>query len=59
MKYKDILESEKLHNSEKFKNVMKEFTDKTLKSSNGKLVTDQKQALAIAYSEAKRENDEI
>jgi len=53
MKYLQVLEAEKLHNSEKFKKVMQEFSDKKLKSKDGKLVTDQKQALAIAYSEAK------
>ena len=36
----------------KFEKVMKEFKDKTLKS-NGKVVTDYKQAVAIAYSESK------
>lgn len=35
---------------EKIKFVMKEFKDKNLKSSNGKNVTSQKQAIAIALS---------
>lgn len=34
--------------------VMKEWGAGKLKSSSGKKVTDQKQALAIGYSEAKR-----
>jgi hypothetical protein len=38
----------------KFDKVMHEFGKGTLKSSSGKKVTDQKQAIAIAYSEARR-----
>lgn len=55
MKLSQILEKEKLHNSEKFKKVMQEFSEGKLKSSSGDLVTDRKQALAIAYSETKNE----
>lgn len=36
----------------KIKKVMEEFANGTLTSSDGKKVTDKKQALAIAYSEA-------
>ena len=36
----------------KFDKVMREFEKGTLRSSNGDLVTDQKQAVAIALSEA-------
>lgn len=38
--------------SAKIKKVMEEFANGTLTSSDGKKVTDKKQALAIAYSEA-------
>jgi hypothetical protein len=38
--------------------VMKEFREGTLKSGSGKAVTNRKQALAIALSEAKK-NGEI
>jgi len=37
---------------DKIKAVMKEFEQGTLHSGDGKLVTDRKQAAAIAYSEA-------
>jgi hypothetical protein len=37
----------------KFNRVMKEFKAGTLKSSSGDKVTDMKQALAIAFSEAR------
>ncbi len=41
----------------KMKKVMREFSEKKLHagSKQGKLVTDPKQAIAIGYSEAKRE----
>ena len=42
----------------KIKKVMKEFKDKKLKTSHGKKVTDRKQAVAIALSEASREKKE-
>jgi DNA topoisomerase IB len=42
----------------KVKTVMKEFKDKKLKTSHGKKVTDRKQAVAIALSEARREKKE-
>lgn len=38
----------------KVSRVMREFAAGTLKSGSGKTVTDRKQALAIAYSEARR-----
>lgn len=38
----------------KVKKVMKEFKEKTLKSSSGQRVTNPKQAVAIALSEARR-----
>lgn len=38
----------------KFDKVMHEFGKGTLKSSSGQSVTDRKQAIAIAYSEARR-----
>ena len=38
----------------KIKKVMGEFKDKTLKSSSGNKVTDRNQAIAIAFSEAKK-----
>lgn len=41
-----------LSGEDKIKAVMKEFEQGTLRDSNGKHVTDKKQALAIAYSEA-------
>lgn len=37
---------------QKFERVMQEFADGTLFASDGTLVTDRKQALAIAYSVA-------
>jgi len=36
--------------NKKFQYVMKEFADGKLHSNDGSIVTDQKQALAIAYS---------
>ena len=38
----------------KFKRVMHEWGEGSLRSSSGKKVTSQKQALAIAFSEARR-----
>lgn len=38
----------------KFTKVMHEFGKKTLRSSSGRKVTSQKQALAIAFSEQRR-----
>jgi len=38
----------------KVKKVMREYKSSELKSSSGQKVTDQKQAVAIAMSEAKR-----
>ena len=38
----------------KIEKVMGEFKDKSLKSSSGKKVTDRNQAMAIAFSEAKK-----
>jgi hypothetical protein len=40
--------------AEKMSKVMGEYKDKKLKSSSGKKVTNPKQAVAIAMSEAKR-----
>ena len=40
--------------AKKVKKVIKEYLTKKLKSSNGKLVTNPKQALAIALSSAKK-----
>lgn len=40
------------HAKGKVHKVMKEFKEGTLKSSNGECVTDRKQAIAIAMSEA-------
>jgi hypothetical protein len=37
--------------------VMNEFKDKTLKSSSGAKVTNRKQAIAIALSEQRRQED--
>lgn len=39
---------------DKFKKVMHEFKAGTLKSSSGRKVTDKDQALAIAFSEARK-----
>lgn len=44
----------KLHKSRKFKVVMDEYARGTLKSGSGEKVKDQKQALAIAYSESRK-----
>lgn len=64
MKFKDIIfesnrekikKKKSLESSEKFRKVMKEFYNKELYSSSGKLVTDKKQAIAIAYSESENE----
>lgn len=43
-----------LSQSPKFHKVMREFKQGTLKSSSGKKVTSRDQALAIAFSEARR-----
>jgi hypothetical protein len=48
-KSEDLTENKKQN---KFDKVMAEFEKGELKSSNGKKVTDKKQALAIAYSES-------
>lgn len=48
----DIEKATKTVLDKKMKKVMDEFTAGTLKSSSGEVVTDKKQALAIAYSEA-------
>lgn len=60
-KPKDIQKSEedmpdisKSENEAKIGKVMKEFKEGTLKSSSGEPVTDRKQAIAIAISEAKK-----
>lgn len=39
---------------EKFQYVMKEFGDGKLKDPQGNVIKDQKQALAVAYSEANK-----
>lgn len=44
--------SKKSKKQEKFDKVMGEFGDGTLKTPDGKVVTDKRQALAIAYSES-------
>ena len=41
-------------NKKKIKKVMGEFKNKSLKSSSGDKVTDRNQAMAIAFSEAKK-----
>jgi hypothetical protein len=43
-------------NDKKIAKVMREFKRKKLKSSSGKKVTDKKQAIAIALSEARKTN---
>jgi len=48
--YKDLTSAQK----RKFKIVMEEYSAGTLKSSSGEKVTDVKQAVAIAFSEAKK-----
>lgn len=48
--YKDLTSAQK----RKFKVVMQEYSAGTLKSSSGKKVTDVKQAVAIAFSEARK-----
>lgn len=48
--------SKKSKKQEKFDKVMGEFGDGTLKTPDGKVVTDRKQALAIAYSESDLDN---
>ena len=47
--YSSLSEAQK----RKFHKVMKEFARKTLRSSAGGKVTDHKQAVAIAFSEAR------
>lgn len=42
--------------SDKVSKVMREFEAGTLRSSSGQKVTDQKQAIAIALSEAQRKD---
>lgn len=49
---KAVMSSPKFRN--KIRKVMREFAAGRLKSSDGKVVTDRKQALAIALSEARR-----
>lgn len=49
-KKKKLTEAQK----RKMERVMKEFYAGTLKSSNGKKVTSKQQALAIAFSEARK-----
>jgi hypothetical protein len=46
--------SSKLSKSSKFQRVMKEWKRGTLKSSSGKKITSQRQALAVAFSEARK-----
>jgi hypothetical protein len=54
----NIDESKKVGKKQKkFDKVMHEFGKRELKSSNGEKVTDEKQALAIAYSESDLDND--
>lgn len=48
----DIKKAKDSAKEEKIRKVMKEFKEGTLKSSSGELVTDRKQAIAIAISEA-------
>lgn len=45
--------------SEKVEQVMHERKTGTLKSGSGEKVTDQKQAIAIALSEARKEGDKV
>lgn len=51
-KKKRMNKAKKTAKDKKIEFVMKEFADGKLKSSDGKIVTDRDQALAIAYSEA-------
>ena len=46
--YKDLSDSQK----RKFQKVMREYAKGTLRTPSGKKVTDRKQAVAIAFSEA-------
>jgi hypothetical protein len=48
--------SSRIHNNpvNKFNVVMREYKQHTLHSGNGKIVKNQKQAIAIAYSEQRR-----
>lgn len=41
-----------MNNQDKIKKIMREFKDGKLKTHNGEVVTDKKQALAIAMSES-------
>lgn len=43
---------------DKFEQVMREFKNKTLRSSSGDLITDRNQALAIAYSESGKKSED-
>ena len=53
-KKKDPKKSSKNNPGSKFEKVMKEFKQGTLRSGNGKKVTNPKQALAISYSESRK-----
>lgn len=54
MKFKEALTTIQEETGIKFKKVMHEWKKGDLKDSHGNEVTDQKQALAIAFSEQKR-----
>ena len=54
MKFKDALRQIAEETGPKFKKVMHEWKQGDLKDSHGNPVTDQKQALAIAFSEQDR-----
>lgn len=63
-KYPDVkedIEKAEKDNSQKkkFKKVMREFKEGTLKSSSGEIVTDKDQAIAIAYSESGMDKGEV
>ena len=48
--FKDLSDKQK----HKFSKVMREYAKGTLRTASGKKVTDRKQAVAIAFSEASR-----
>ena len=49
----------KMKGESKIKKVMKEFEEGKLKSSSGSIVTNRKQAIAIALSEARQDGAKI
>lgn len=67
VKYPDIkediekgeIEVKKFSKKDKFKTVMEEYSNGTLHSGDGSIVTDREQALAIAYSESGMKKAEV